>query len=164
MIVRIRQCCCALTTFVRLVAVFFLVFHLLLALSVAIWYALFATSNKSKSLTNEDSSGEVNDRTFDSFLLPTSRRNSENSANNDSHGSSQLDLLFVILLEVFAAVGILFNLLLMLGIKMQSRSLFLPWLVFHFITILGEHKNVRVLFYDNAARQSEKGHFFSANE
>lgn len=128
MIVRIRQCCCALTTFVRLVAVFFLVFHLLLALSAAIWYTLFSTTSKKN---NEDSlpsppiSKNIDDETFDAFLR----------GNNNSVGS--LDLLIVVVLGIFSSLGILVNILLLLGIKWEKRTIFLPWLVFHLITVMG---------------------------
>ena len=126
MIFRIRQCCCALTTFVRLVAIFCLVFHLLLVLSSAIWYTLFSNAAiEDDSETPEDAeAGEVNDETFDSFL---------HGKRNDS-----LDLLIVILLSVFASIGILVNVLVLLGIKLSQRSLFLPWLVFHLMAVVGK--------------------------
>ena len=49
-----------------------------------------------------------------------------------------LDLLIVILLSVFASIGILVNVLVLLGIKLSQRSLFLPWLVFHLMAVVGK--------------------------
>ena len=80
MIVRIRQFCCALTTFVRLVSVFFLVFHILLAIAATIWYSLrHLQKNQEETAENDLPSGEVDDRTFDTFLI-----GSENESNKDS--------------------------------------------------------------------------------
>ena len=153
MIVRIRQCCCALTTFVRLVAVFFLVFHLLLALSAAIWFTLFSTSSKplaaaNSRQSNEDElvlpstpgasgTGEVDDRTFDTFLITGSNRDQQSRQKENQMGR-KLDLLIVIVLGIFATVGILVNVLLMLAIKLEKRTLFFPWFVFHLITVMGK--------------------------
>ena len=159
MIVRIRQCCCALTTFVRLVAVFFLLFHILLALSAAIWFTLFSTSSKplaaNSRQSNEDElvlppppppgasgTGEVDDRTFDTFLITASNRDQQSRQGENQRHDRELDerklhLLIVIVLGIFSTVGILVNLLLMLAIKLEKRTLFLPWLVFHLITVMG---------------------------
>ena len=157
MIVRIRQCCCALTTFVRLVAVFFLVFHLLLALSAAIWFTLFSTFTASSNtsalsaaaesgggaggdkdlLVLPPSGGEVDDRTFDTFLITGSNRDQQSRQKENQMGR-KLDLLIVIVLGIFATVGILVNVLLMLAIKLEKRTLFFPWFVFHLITVMGK--------------------------
>ena len=156
MIVRIRQCCCALTTFVRLVAVFFLVFHLLLALSAAIWFTLFSTFTASPNLSalssaaaessggDKDllvlppSGGEVDDRTFDTFLITGSNRDQQSRQKENRYLERKLDLLIVIVLGIFATVGILVNVLLMLAIKLEKRTLFFPWFVFHLITVMGK--------------------------
>ena len=159
MIVRIRQCCCALTTFVRLVAVFFLVFHLLLALSAAIWFTLFSTFTASPNtsalssaaaaessggggdkdlLVLPPSGGEVDDRTFDTFLITGSNRDQQSRQKDNRYLERKLDLLIVIVLGIFATVGILVNVLLMLAIKLEKRSLFFPWFVFHLITVMGK--------------------------
>ena len=132
MIFRIRQCCCDLPTLVRLVAIFFLVFHMLLVLSSALWYTLFNeneydTNEEEESKQTAESAGEVNDNVFDSFTSSQGKRR------NDS-----LDLLIVILLSVFAAIGILVNILVLVGIKLSQRSLFLPWLVFHLMAVVGK--------------------------
>ena len=130
MIVRIRQCCCALPTFVRLVAVFFLVFHLLLALSAAIWYTLFST-NSPNEVRNFQVANEVDDKTFE---------NGGSSTDEEKEYAAQersLDLLIVILLGIFAACGVIVNLMLLLGIKVNQRTYFLPWLVFHLINVMG---------------------------
>ena len=163
MIVRIRQCCCALTTFVRLVAVFFLVFHLLLVLSAAIWFTLFSTFTASSNtlalsssaaaesggggggggggdkdlLVLPPSGGEVDDRTFDTFLITGSNRDQQSRQNENQMGR-KLDLLIVVVLGIFATVGILVNVLLMLAIKLEKRTLFFPWFVFHLITVMGK--------------------------
>lgn len=123
MIFRVRQFCCALSTFVRLVAIFFLVFHLLLALSAAIWYTLFS-SNKSNQEISAASSQEIDDQTFDTW----------------NNGNGSLNLVIVTVLGIFSALGILVNVLLLIGIKLDRRTLFLPWLVFHLITVMGELK------------------------
>jgi hypothetical protein len=144
MILRIRQCCCALTTFVRLVSVFFLVFHLLLALSAAIWYVLFSTSQGAIKDKNDESvvrpsGSEVDDRTFDSFLNRQGNLDDQHDDNGLQPRGSKLDLLIVILLAVFASIGIIVNMLVMVGIKVNKRSLFLPWLVFHLMAVLGKY-------------------------
>ena len=156
MIVRIRQCCCALTTFVRLVAVFFLVFHLLLVLSAAIWFTLFSTFTASPNtsalsaaaessgggdkdlLVLPPSGGEVDDRTFDTFLITGSNRDEQSRQKENQNLGRKLDLLIVIVLGIFATVGIMVNVLLMLAIKLEKRTLFFPWFVFHLITVMGK--------------------------
>ena len=136
MIFRIRQCCCDLPTLVRLVAIFFLVFHMLLVLSSALWYTLFNeneydnTNEEESSKQTAQSAGEVNDNVFDAFTASSSQGGKRR---NDS-----LDLLIVILLSVFAAIGILVNILVLVGIKLSQRSLFLPWLVFHLMAVVGK--------------------------
>ena len=50
---------------------------------------------------------------------------------------SAFDVVFAVLL-VFNAIGVLANILVMLGIKLNKRSLLLPWLVFQLMVILGE--------------------------
>ena len=50
---------------------------------------------------------------------------------------SAFDVVFAVLL-VFNAIGVLANVLVMLGIKLNKRSLLLPWLVFQLMVILGE--------------------------
>ena len=87
--------------------------------------------------------GEVDDRTFDTFLITASNRDqqkeNQNSNNNSGHDEQEqkLDLLIVIVLGIFATFGIMVNALLMLSIKLEKRTLFLPWLVFHLITVIG---------------------------
>ena len=89
--------------------------------------------------------GEVDDRTFDTFLITASNRDQQNRQKENQNSSSsrhdeqerKLDLLIVIVLGIFATVGILVNALLMLAIKLEKRTLFLPWLVFHLITVMG---------------------------
>ena len=132
MIFRVRQCCCALTTFVRLVAIFFLVFHILVVISSAIWYTLFSLDEDEDDLRNKEASAAANngakaanDKIFDSFL-------------NDGKRNDSLDLLIVILLSVSASIGILVNFLVLIGIQVSQRSLFLPWLVFHLMAVVGE--------------------------
>ena len=103
MIVRIRQFCCALTTFVRLVSVFFLVFHILLAIAATIWYSL-----RHLQLTEEKHgepaengvvpTGEVDDRTFDTFLIG-SENESEKSDEPENNPTANLDLIIGELLE-----------------------------------------------------------------
>ena len=142
MIVRIRQCCCALPTLVRLVAIFFLVFHLLLALSAAIWYTLFSSTRSAVAASDKirvlPSGDEVDDRTFDTFLNENSEIRDESKKTNENVEESSLDRLIVVILGIFAAIGILVNLLLMLAIKVDKRTLFLPWLVYHLLTVMGK--------------------------
>ena len=148
MIVRIRQCCCALPTLVRLVAIFFLVFHLLLALSAAIWYTLFSSTRSAVAARDKirvlPSGDEVDDRTFDTFLIenPEILRD-ESKKTDDEDKESSLDRLIVVILGIFAAIGILVNLLLMLAIKVDKRTLFLPWLVYHLLTVMGKWWKVK---------------------
>ena len=92
MIVRIRQFCCALTTFVRLVSVFFLVFHILLAIAATIWYSLRHLQWTKEKETAENGvvpTGEVDDRTFDTFLIG-SENEEENEPEENNHN---LDLI-----------------------------------------------------------------------
>jgi len=70
----------------------------------------------------------VPDQTYDTF-----------APNKDLESNrSNLELLIVIVLSIFSAIGILVNALLMLAIKWEKRTLFLPWLVFHLITVMGK--------------------------
>ena len=139
MIVRVRQCCCALTTFVRLVAIFFLVFHVLLALSATIWYLLFSSKNANVN-KEDDGVRNVNDRTFDSFLITASNRptSASEAGNTRDVVENHLDLLIVIVLGAFAALGFCVNIFLLVGVHVKRRSLFIPWLVFQFLVILGK--------------------------
>ena len=92
MIVRIRQFCCALTTFVRLVSVFFLVFHILLAIAATIWYSLrHLQKNQEETAENDLPSGEVDDRTFDTFLIGSEKESNKDSKSPEE--SSQFDLI-----------------------------------------------------------------------
>ena len=93
MIVRIRQFCCALTTFVRLVSVFFLVFHILLAIAATIWYSLrHLQKNQEETAENNDlPSGEVDDRTFDTFLIGSEKESNKDSKSAEEN--SQFDLI-----------------------------------------------------------------------
>ena len=50
---------------------------------------------------------------------------------------SAFDVIFAVLL-VFNTIGVLANILVMVGIKLNKRSLLLPWLVFQLMVILGE--------------------------
>ena len=92
MIVRIRQFCCALTTFVRLVSVFFLVFHILLAIAATIWYSLrHLQKNQEETAENDLPSGEVDDRTFDTFLIGSEKESNKDSKSAEEN--SQFDLI-----------------------------------------------------------------------
>ena len=92
MIVRIRQFCCALTTFVRLVSVFFLVFHILLAIAATIWYSLrHLQKNQEETAENDLPSGEVDDRTFDTFLIGSEKESNKDSKSPEEN--SQFDLI-----------------------------------------------------------------------
>ena len=112
---------------------------MLLVLSSALWYTLFNENEYDDDNTNEEesskqtaqSAGEVNDNVFDAFTASSSSQGGKRR--NDS-----LDLLIVILLSVFAAIGILVNILVLVGIKLSQRSLFLPWLVFHLMAVVGK--------------------------
>ena len=112
---------------------------MLLVLSSALWYTLFNENEYDNDNTNEEesskqtaqSAGEVNDNVFDAFTASSSSQGGKRR--NDS-----LDLLIVILLSVFAAIGILVNILVLVGIKLSQRSLFLPWLVFHLMAVVGK--------------------------
>ena len=92
MIVRIRQFCCALMTFVRLVSVFFLVFHILLAVAAAIWYILRISQ---KSVENGViAAGEVDDRTFDDFLIGENEKQRGSAAEENADlEAGNLDLI-----------------------------------------------------------------------
>ena len=95
MIVRIRQFCCALTTFVRLVSVFFLVFHILLAVAAAIWYILRISSQKNSSGVENGviAAGEVDDRTFDTFLIGENEKQRGSTAEENADTEGNLDLI-----------------------------------------------------------------------
>ena len=94
MIVRIRQFCCALTTFVRLVSVFFLVFHILLAVASAIWYIL-RISQKNSVENGVTAAREVDDRTFDNLLIGENenQQGSTEENNANSQVGPHLDLI-----------------------------------------------------------------------
>ena len=59
------------------------------------------------------------------------------------------DFLFaVVILGVFAFLGVLVNLLLLFAIPLGRRTLFLPWLVFHLITVVGKRTFQRFRHFD----------------
>ena len=101
---RIRDCCCSLRTFVRILGLIMIFSYILCAVASIIVFALF-TDNR--VFLNNVGSGK--------FVL----------------------VLFIIVLS-FIFMGIVVNLLLLLGLNYNKRSLFLPWLVFHFMIILGK--------------------------
>ena len=54
----------------------------------------------------------------------------------------------VVILGVFAFLGVLVNLLLLFAIPLGKRTLFLPWLVFHLITVVGKNfKSFKKLYF-----------------
>ena len=118
--------------------------------------SIYLSHNKDSELVLPPS-GEVDDRTFDTFLLETQKENHQNDGGSD--GERKLDLLIVIVLGSFATIGILVNLLLMLAIKLKKRSLFLPWFVFHLITILGKLFiiHAQIIFNQKIMRHSDSG-------
>ena len=42
---KVRQCCCALHTFVRIVSILLLLLHLVVAVAAIVWYALMDSVN-----------------------------------------------------------------------------------------------------------------------
>jgi len=84
------------------VAIFFLVFHLLLALSAAIWFTLFSTMSPTASLSSDaeenelvlppSGGGEVDDRTFDTFLITaSSNRDQQSSRQKENQNTTRHD-------------------------------------------------------------------------
>lgn len=98
--VRVRRCCCALHTFVRIACILLCLVHVVSAATVTIWH----------------------------LVTPTSPDGSDVNVRR---------VAFVLVL-LFSVLGIAVNLLVLLGVHRNQRSLLLPWLVFQLMVILGQ--------------------------
>ena len=135
---KINQICCSLSTFVKIVCTIFLVIYFGIGISGVFWYLAekfgFLNFNLSDSsaIVNvaEKEDGEING--FEEFELE-----------NDLNEGEKLDdsfkkiVIFSIVL-VFALTGVMVNLLVLLSMRSNKRTLILPWLVYHTGVIIGK--------------------------
>ena len=125
----VRQCCCKLETFIKIVGILLSTTHFLLALSAVAWFVL---NNVNKEEAEE---GDV--------VLDSVIEVSDFSDNSDDYGDvgevgAALDERVIILTAVLVTcfVGLVTNLLLLTGVKTEQRFLLLPWLIYHVLFIL----------------------------
>ena len=130
MMLKIRQCCCSLSTFVRIVSLIFLISYLFVGLAGVFWF-LFYEHRGSSTFVNiaEKEDGEING--FEEFAIGS-------NVSETSDGSFRKIVIFSIVL-VFALTGVMVNMLVILSIRVGKRTLILPWLVYHTGVIIGKH-------------------------
>ena len=138
---KIRQICCSLSTFVKIVCIFFLVLYLCIGLSGVFWFFAeqlgfsFFQSHDSSVVVSvaEKEDGEING--FEEFTI-------ENNINKrgDNDGSFRKIVIFSIVL-IFTLTGVMVNLLVILSMRANKRTLIIPWLVYHTGVIIGENSN-----------------------
>lgn len=96
------------------------------------------TRQKKSLLTSEDPVSEVNDDKYESFV-----RNKHFSLRDEEIGRLKgsgptFDTIVFVILLVLGISGAIVNVLVIAAIKLNRRWLFLPWLVFHLMAIMGE--------------------------
>ena len=110
MFLQVRGCCCALHTFVRILCIILVLVYLVASFCVILWRSLMTYP------------GAVNNAEHDG----------DTAASNTAH------VIIFILVLIFSGIGVAVNLLVLVAIRMNRRSLILPWLVFQFMVILGK--------------------------
>ena len=133
MILKVRQCCCSLPTFVKTICIIFVTLYFCVGLSAVFWFLISENDGSATIVTvAEKEDGEING--FEEFAIDNGP-----SENNDTIRKT---VIFAIVL-VFAFTGAIVNLLTIVSIKFGKRSLILPWLIYHTGVIIG--KNVKEL-------------------
>ena len=138
---KIRRICCSLATFVKIVCIFFLVLYLCIGLSGVFWFFAeqlgfsFFQSHDTSTIVSvaEKEDGEING--FEEFTI----ENNINK-NGDNPGSFRKIVIFSIVL-IFTLTGVMVNLLVILSMRANKRTLIIPWLVYHTGVIIGENYN-----------------------
>ena len=136
---KITQICCSLSTFVKIICTVFLVIYFGIGISGVFWYLaekfgfLNFNIDDSSSVVNvaEKEDGEING--FEEFEIDDHR-----NENNKVDESFKKIVIFSIVL-VFALTGVMVNLLVLLSMRSNKRSLILPWLVYHTGVIIGKN-------------------------
>ena len=129
MMLKIRQCCCSLSTFVRIVCLIFLVLYLFAGLSGVFWFLFYENSDSSNFVNvAEKEDGEISG--FEEFAIDNKL--------SETDGSFRKIVIFSIVL-IFALTGVMANLLVILSIRVGKRTLILPWLVYHTGVIIGNN-------------------------
>ena len=59
----------------------------------------------------------------------------------EESASSALGIVVFVLVLLFSGVGVVANLLVLVAIRVNRRTLMLPWLVFQLMVVLGKKKN-----------------------
>ena len=85
----------------------------------------------------EKEDGEING--FEEFTIE-----SDINENGDNEGSLRKIVIFSVVL-IFALTGVMVNLLVLLSMKANKRTLILPWLVYHTGAIIGELSSLILL-------------------
>ena len=136
---KVRRICCSLSTFVKIVCIFFLVLYLCIGLSGVFWFLSeqlgfsFFQSHDSSTIVSvaEKEDGEING--FEEFTI----ENNINK-NDDNDGSFRKIVIFSIVL-IFTLTGVMVNLLVILSMRANKRTLIIPWLVYHTGVIIGKN-------------------------
>ena len=131
MILKIRQCCCSLSTFVKIVCIVLLVLYFCVGLASVFWFLFFENNDPTTVVgVAEKEDGEING--FEEFDI-----NDTNNVNKSGDDSFRKIVIFSIIL-IFAMTGAMANLLVLLSIRVCKRSLIIPWLVYHTGVIIGK--------------------------
>ena len=131
MILKIRQCCCSLSTFVKIVCIVLLVLYFCVGLASVFWFLFFENNDPTTVVgVAEKEDGEING--FEEFDI-----NDTNNVNKSGDDSFRKIVIFSIIL-IFAMTGAMANLLVLLSIRVYKRTLIIPWLVYHTGVIIGK--------------------------
>ena len=131
MILKIRQCCCSLSTFVKIVCIVLLVLYFCVGLASVFWFLFFENNDPTTVVgVAEKEDGEING--FEEVDI-----NDTNNVNKSGDDSFRKIVIFSIIL-IFAMTGAMANLLVLLSIRVYKRTLIIPWLVYHTGVIIGK--------------------------
>ena len=129
MMLRIRQCCCSLSTFVKTICIIFLTLYFCIGLAGVFWF-LFPENNGSTGIASvaEKEDGEIDG--FEEFTIDD---------NISEHNNTFRKIVILSIILIFAFAGAMVNLLVICSIRICKRSLILPWLVYHTGVIIGKN-------------------------
>ena len=139
---KINRICCSLSAFVKIVCTIFLVIYFGIGISGVFWFLaekfgfLNFNINDESTVVNvaEKEDGEING--FEEFEI-------ENNINqNEKLDESFKKIVIFSIVLVFALTGVMVNLLVLLSMRSNKRTLILPWLVYHTGIIIGKKRNI----------------------
>ena len=133
MILKIRQCCCSLSTFVKIVCIVLLVLYFCVGLASVFWFLFFENNDPTTVVgVAEKEDGEING--FEEFDI----NDTNNNVNKSGDDASFRKIVIFSIILIFAMTGAMANLLVLLSIRVCKRTLIIPWLVYHTGVIIGK--------------------------